>query len=126
MNNISIIKGVKMKRFIIFIFIASLLFAVKPVPRAKKKDDDKKSKVKIETVVERKNEEKNDNKDKKEKEKDHFKDADSNSVNDQREDDLQKIKLLKTKHKDLLKGLKGLFNKTEDIKKPKKKSRKKK
>jgi hypothetical protein len=90
-----------MKKLMILIFFASLLFAVKPVPRTKKTNDNRKSVVKTEKIVEYK---KQDNyKNRKESKKDDFIDTDSNGVNDQREDDLQKIKQLKTKHKDLLK-----------------------
>jgi uncharacterized protein YlxW (UPF0749 family) len=101
MNNFFIIKGVEMKRFIILIFFASLLFAVKPVPRTKKANNNKGSVVKTEKIVEYKKQNSYENKAK--NKKDDFIDTDSNGVNDQREDDLQKIKQLKTKHKDLLK-----------------------
>jgi len=100
MNNFFIIKGVEMKRFIILIFFASLLFAVKPVPRIKKANNDKRSVVKTEKIAEYKKQNSHENKAK--NKKDDFIDTDSNGVNDQREDDLQKIKQLKTKHKDLL------------------------
>ncbi len=114
MNNFFIIKGVEMKRFIILIFFASLLFAVKPVPRTKKANNDKGSVVKTEKITEYKKQNSYENKAK--TKKDYFKDTDSNGVNDQREDDLQKIKQLKTKHKDLLiknsSGKKEKINKT--------------
>lgn len=114
MNNFFIIKGVEMKRFIILIFFASLLFAVKPVPRIKKANNDKGSVVKTEKIAEHKKQNSYENKAK--IKKDDFIDTDSNGVNDQREDDLQKIKQLKTKHKDLLKknssGKKEKINKT--------------
>ncbi|MEE8596967.1 MAG: hypothetical protein V3T09_04065 [bacterium] len=103
-----------MKRFIILIFFASLLFAVKPVPRTKKANNDKGSVVKTEKITEYKKQNSYENKAK--TKKDYFKDTDSNGVNDQREDDLQKIKQLKTKHKDLLiknsSGKKEKINKT--------------
>ncbi len=107
MGNLVIITGVKMKKFILLIFIVSCLFAVKTVPRAKKNDDHKTSEVITEIVTEEKEKTQITHKAKKEKKKDRFQDADSNSVNDQREDDLQKIKWLKTKFKDL----KDLFKK---------------
>ena len=92
-----------MKKFLLLIFLTSLLFAVKQVPRTKKANDDKKSKIKVEKVVTV--DKKNPSKDKHEqaKKKDHFKDADSNGVNDNREDDFQKIKKLNSKFKDQLK-----------------------
>lgn len=111
MNNFFIIKGVEMKRFIILIFFASLLFAVKPVPRTKKANNDKRSVVKTEKITEHKKQNSYENKAK--TKKDDFIDTDSNGVNDQREDDLQKIKQLKTKHKDLL--IKNSSGKKEKI-----------
>ncbi len=86
-----------MKRFIVFVFFASLLFAVETVPRTKTTGDET-SKGKTEVVVTEKT-----RKSKSEKEKDSIIDADSNSVNDQREDDLQKIKWLKSRFRDLFK-----------------------
>jgi len=87
-----------MKRLIVFVFLASLIFAVETVPRTKTAGDDETSKGKTEVVTSEKAK-----KSKSEKEKDSIVDADSNSVNDQREDDLQKIKWLKSRFRDLFK-----------------------
>ncbi len=111
-----------MKRLIVIIFMASLLFAVKSVPRTETADEEKETKTEI--VNEEKAKKPNDHKVKTDK-KDHFKDADSNSVNDNREDDLQMIKQLKTKFKDLFR--KKTSDKQEEPKKkpsqPQKKSK---
>ncbi len=100
-----------MKRYIVLIFISSLLFAVKSVPRTDNKDKDNES-TKIKVVDVEKTVPDSPVL-KKEKAHDHFQDVDSNSVNDQREDDFQKIKSL----------FKNLFKKEkpdhkEEIKKP--------
>ena len=93
-----------MKRFIILIFITSLLFAVKPVSHKEKKGND--SKPKIEIV-------------KSDKDRDHFQDTDSNSVNDQRENDFQLIKSLNSKFRNLFTPLKSedSVHKSKDTKK---------
>jgi hypothetical protein len=88
-----------MKVLFILAFLSSTLFAITPVPRNSKAADNPSSVGK--TVVAN-----NDNKDDKkddDKDKDKFKDDNKNGVNDQREEDFQKIKELKTKHKDVLK-----------------------
>ncbi len=87
-----------MKRLIVLIFLASLLFAVETVPRTKTTGDEGTAKGKTEVVTSEQAK-----KSKSEKEKDSIIDADSNSVNDQREDDLQKIRLLKSRFRDLFK-----------------------
>ncbi len=99
-----------MKRYIILVFLASLLFGVKPVPR--NNGDDKDKKTKTEKVI------KTSNKTEK-KEKDRFIDNNANGVNDQREKDLQKIKQLHSKHKNLLK--KNNSKKNTEVKTSKKK-----
>lgn len=106
-----------MKRLIVLIFLASLLFGVKPVPR-NKNNDNKNQKTKTEKVI--KNDRQSDKKDSKRKDKDGFIDIDANGVNDQREDDLQKIKQLHSKHKNLLK--KNNSKKNTEVKTSKKKS----
>lgn len=112
MINFSIIKGVEMKRFIILIFFTTLLFGVKQVPRRKKADVDKKPSTVID-VVQRDvlHQDKDRNQDI--KQKDYFIDSDSNSINDRREDDFQKIKKLKKPK------IKNLFKKKTDEKKEK-------
>jgi len=85
-----------MKRLIVLVFLASLLFAVETVPRTKTINDDRTSKDKTEVVTSEKTQ-------KSKGEKDSFIDIDSNSVNDQREHDLQKIKWLNSKFRDLFK-----------------------
>lgn len=100
MRNILIIMGVKMKRFLLIIYIASLLFAIEPVPRTKKTGDDKASKTKTEIVTDIA---KKQVLHKSTSKRDSIIDVDSNSVNDQREHDLQQIKWLKSKFKDLFK-----------------------
>lgn len=88
-----------MKIIILLIFCASMVFAVKPVPRTEKKIETKNVKTATEVV-----QKKTDEKDK--KEKDEIIDNDHDGINDQREDDLQKIKNTKSKHKDLIKNKK--------------------
>lgn len=87
-----------MKRLIVLIFLASLVFAVETVPRTKKTGDDQTSKGKTEVVTSGQVK-----KSKNEKEKDSIIDADSNSVNDPREGDLQKIKWLRSRFRELKK-----------------------
>jgi len=106
-----------MKRFIVLIFLASLLFGVKPVPR-NKNNDNKNQKTKTEKVI--KSNQQSDKKNSKQKDKDDFIDIDANGVNDQRESDLQKIKQLHSKHKNLLK--KSNSKKNTEAKTSKKKS----
>ncbi|MEO0227193.1 MAG: hypothetical protein ABIL70_03980 [candidate division WOR-3 bacterium] len=98
-----------MKRFLLpLLFLISLSIAVRPVSR---NDDLKNNKpdVRIQNPL-NENEPRDGTKEeiqqieeiKNQTEKDdRFQDADSNNVNDQREDDLLKIKQLKTKFKDL-------------------------
>ncbi|MGB3341258.1 MAG: hypothetical protein WBB37_07235 [bacterium] len=87
-----------MKYFLVLIIFASLLFGVQPVPR---NNGDKDEEKKTEKVIKTTN--KTEKKDTKQKDKDKFIDNNANGVNDQREEDLQKIKQLNSKHKDLLK-----------------------
>lgn len=85
-----------MKKLILLIFIASIVFAVTPVPRDKKP-------VKTSTpntvLVQHDKKDDKDTKKDDDRRKDRFIDSDSNGVNDQREKDFQKIKESKTKHK---------------------------
>ncbi|MEO0206828.1 MAG: hypothetical protein ABIL22_09185 [candidate division WOR-3 bacterium] len=94
------------KLILIIILLLSSLWAVQPVPKDEKTTTDTKPSIRIQvpdndredaeqkkTVVHKTPSNKNDQ----------FIDADSNNVNDQREDDLLKIKQLKTKLKDLFK-----------------------
>ncbi|UCC11343.1 MAG: hypothetical protein JSW02_08305 [candidate division WOR-3 bacterium] len=85
-----------MKKFILFIFIASIAFAVTPVPRDKK--EVKKTTPKA-VYVQHDNKDDKDTKKDDDRRKDRFIDNDSNGVNDKREKDFQKIKESKTKHK---------------------------
>jgi len=84
----------------------ALIWAVQPVSRKDKTDKEPVIKIQIQgdkenqedtKVIQSKNKESGDSKN------DHFIDTDSNNVNDQREDDLLKIKQLKTKFKELFK-----------------------
>ena len=81
-----------MRKMIVFLCFASFLFAVRTVPRSSETSETK-SPTRIE-IVQSVSDKKNDD-----TKKDRFQDADSNGVNDQREDDFRKIKLLRTKHK---------------------------
>lgn len=92
-----------MKIILILFFCATLVFAVKPVPRPENNGD-----VKTATgVVQNKGDDKNDDaRDDEKDKKDLFKDDNSDGVNDQREDDLQKIKNTKPKEKDVNKSKK--------------------
>ena len=104
-----------MKYFIVLIIFASLLFGVQPVPR---NNGDKDEEKKTEKVIKTTN--KTEKKETKQKDKDKFIDNNANGVNDQREEDLQKIKQLNSKHKNLLK--KNNSNKNTEVKTSKKKS----
>ena len=115
MQNVLIITGVHMKRMIVLICMVSFLFAVKTVVRSNETSDVR-SPTRIEVVQSR-----NDSKDD-DARKDRFQDADSNSVNDQREDDFQKIKLLSTKHRPAEPSTSR--DKTKEVEKPKQSSKK--
>jgi len=93
-----------MKKGLIFFFVFGLLFAVKPVYKEGEEKNNLKQGSKLEMRIHNEEDKaaKAEKKIKQER-KDQFQDADSNSVNDSREDDLQRIKWLKTKFKDLLK-----------------------
>ncbi|UCG91358.1 MAG: hypothetical protein JSV97_09795 [candidate division WOR-3 bacterium] len=92
-----------MKRFMILLLFTPLLFGIKQVPRGEKADVDKEPSTVIE-VMQRDVFSQGKENDKNVKQKDIFIDSDSNSINDRREDDFQKIKeLKKPKIKDLLK-----------------------
>ncbi|MGB9719966.1 MAG: hypothetical protein ACPL28_00595 [bacterium] len=96
-----------MNRIILtIIFILSSLWAIQPVPKTEKTSTDTKPGIETEvqgnesenteqkkTIIHKTSSSKNDQ----------FVDVDSNNVNDQREDDLLRIKQLKTKFKDLFK-----------------------
>jgi len=107
-----------MKILILLILCASMVFAVKPVPRTEKKVEVKN--VKTATKIVQNKDDDGDKNDKDEndgqKEKDRIIDKNGDGVNDQREDDLQKIKNTKSKHKDLIKNKKT--NKSSPSKKP--------
>lgn len=111
------------KLLLISTLVFGLSFGVKPVPRDRGEDKQDKPGIKIESVIQKLIGEtkgdvvENDSQGKvPDKNDDHFQDVDSNSVNDQRENDLLKIKQLKTKFKDLLK--KKPIDKNEEPKKP--------
>lgn len=96
MDNFSMIKGEHMKKCILLLFVATMVFAVQTVPRGTTSDSDDKTNNKSikespHYFVEKQTQNKG---------QDRFEDADSNSVNDQREDDFQKIKKLNSKFKD--------------------------
>lgn len=97
-----------MKIVILLISMTVFLFAVKTVPRMDKTGKSDNANITVETIVKKTNEDKNDNVEKdrgkdgdREKDKDGFVDQDKNGVNDQREEDFQKIKELKSKHKNV-------------------------
>lgn len=91
------IKGEHMKKCILLLFAATMVFAVQTVPRGTTTDSDDKTNNKSiikepsHYFVQKQTQKKG---------QDRFEDADSNSVNDQREDDFQKIKKLNSKFKD--------------------------
>jgi hypothetical protein len=91
------IKGEQMKKFILLLFVATMVFAVQTVPRSTTTDsNDKTNKESVikespHYFVQKQTQNKG---------QDRFEDADSNSVNDQRENDFQKIKTLNSKFKD--------------------------
>jgi hypothetical protein len=80
--------------------MASMLFAIKQVPRQTVTHSATVSESKVETKQEARVQE-NNVVQKKEREQDRFIDKNSNGVNDRREDDFQNIKTKKSKHKDL-------------------------
>ncbi len=92
-----IIINYTMKKILILLVFVGLLIAVEPVPKDKvnKKSERKTEKVekvkKIGKVTVKKDKAR----------KDYFLDADSNAVNDQREEDYLKIKKLNSKFRDL-------------------------
>ncbi len=99
-----------MNRIIIaIIFIAGYLWAIQPVHRNEKTGQTDEPKIKIPVAEAEKNDINHDdvkiiksnNQKTTNNKNDQFIDADSNNVNDQRENDLLKIKQLKTKLKDL-------------------------
>jgi len=97
-----------MKKFMVFIFLASMLFAIEQVPRQGNSEEEKSS-LKTESkqptvrlssrgtgtqeqnVIQRSD-----------REQDRFQDSNSNGVNDRREDDFQNIKTKKSKYKELI------------------------
>jgi hypothetical protein len=85
--------------------VISSLWAVQPVPKNEKSVNNEKPAIKIQISDENNEDEQEKTVTPKShtKKNDQFIDLDSNNVNDQREDDLLKIKQLKTKFKDLLK-----------------------
>jgi hypothetical protein len=103
-----------MKTIVILLCFASFLFAVKTVPRSRQASDSE-TPARVEVVQSSKDKKDDDTR------KDRFQDADSNGVNDQREDDFQKIKLLRTKHRPAKPGTSD--NKTKE-EKPKQSSKK--
>ncbi len=102
-----------MNKIMILAFGFSLLFAVQPVRRDDRvKSSDRDNRAEAEEVV-KESKDSRDAKggknivhiknDKNDDRKDRFLDADSNSINDLREDDLLKIKNLNSKFRDLIK-----------------------
>jgi hypothetical protein len=91
-----------MKYIILLLTFCALLSAITPVPR-KKGSEPAGSNTRIvqssENISSDKDNKKDDDKDKGKDKQDHFKDADSNGINDQREKDFQKIKDLKKDYK---------------------------
>ncbi|MEO0095139.1 MAG: hypothetical protein ABIL46_01580 [candidate division WOR-3 bacterium] len=106
----------------IFLFIV-LNWAVQPVSKTDRSDRESVTKIQIHNKenqedtkpIQIRNKEPSDSKN------DHFIDNDSNNVNDQREDDLLKIKQLKTKFRDLFKKEKD--TETQPSKKPDKRKK---
>lgn len=91
-----------MKRLIVVLFMATMLFAIKQVPRETDTHGANISESKTETKQELRVQ-KNNVVQKSEREQDQFIDRNSNGVNDRREDDFQNIKTKKSKHKELYK-----------------------
>jgi len=135
MGDLIIMKGEMMKKiFIILMVIVGLSLAVQPVSQHKNEGDIENTNIKIDPGEEHKDDKANKQTkieikiiDKKgdniDNGKDSIQDADSNNINDQREDDLLKIKWIKIKFKDLFK--KEPVKKTEPKKpiKPEKKNK---
>jgi hypothetical protein len=96
-DNFYMIKGEHMKQCILLLFVATMVFAVQTVPRGATTDSD--NKTNNESTMEE-SPHHFVQKQTQHKSQDRFEDADSNSVNDQREDDFQKIKKLNSKFKD--------------------------
>ncbi len=96
-----------MNKLIILIFsLCTIIWAVQPVAKTNRTDEE--PVIKIHTNKNSEHEEntksiKIRNKEPEDSHNDHFIDTDSNNINDQREDDLLKIKQLKIKLKDLFK-----------------------
>ena len=92
-----------MKILILLVFCVSMVFAVQPVPRPK---TNKEVKTATEVVQKKDNKDKDDKKNDN-NQKDRIVDDNKDGVHDQREDDLQKIKNTKSKHKDIIKNKKS-------------------
>ncbi len=103
------------------LLIISLVFAVQPVSKTNRMDREDKDESVIKTqpapVVKGEIESNSEAKSLKNEKQDRIEDADSNYVNDRREDDLLQIKHLKSKFKDLFKS--STKDKEERHKKPK-------
>lgn len=93
-----------MKMIMFLLVCASLVFAVKPVPRPVKNEQVKDPKTSYKVVQHKdKDDDKNDDRDKDDGTKDRFIDKNDDGVNDQREDAIQDIKNSKSKDKDRIK-----------------------
>lgn len=99
-----------MKRIILFLCLASMMFAIEQVPRQTSSAENNESQIRVEAKQETESQSDMQGKrttqtsslEKRERQQDQFQDKNSNGVNDRREDDFQNIKTKKSKHKDLL------------------------
>lgn len=92
-----------MKRLLLFLFTASLLFAIEQVPRqaGAGSDDKPKPESTVRQAAPRAGSESRTTVQKTDKERDRFQDKNSDGVNDRREHDFQNIKTLKSRFKEL-------------------------
>jgi hypothetical protein len=99
-----------MKRIILLLCLASMMFAIKQVPRQTSSAENNESQIRVEAKQETKSQSdiqgkrttKTSSIEKRERQQDQFQDKNSNGVNDRREDDFQNIKTKKSKHRDLI------------------------
>lgn len=97
-----------MKKFMLLLFMVSMLLAIEQVPRQSNSEEEKKSGVKVETkqpsarTDSRARTQSTNVAQRNDREQDRFQDSNSNGVNDRREDDFQNIKTKKSKYKELI------------------------
>jgi hypothetical protein len=118
-----------MKKFMLLLFLTSMLLAIEQVPRQGNSEEEKKSTVKVDAkqssgrTISRDTRTQSQNViQRNDREHDRFQDSNSNGVNDRREDDFQNIKTKKSKYKELIDRKKAQETKREPPEPPKRDS----